>query len=140
MGIYRVLLESSANKKLYFISDKDINGAILKPRVPKNFLTDNGYEDNETKRVCFAPSINQCLMAMSSNLKDKKFYVYVPDGDYEIYKPTVKEVPNVKITGEVWIKEPVRIKKIGRIRVNGDSGKKGHEYRYGDNKVAELYD
>ena len=41
---------------LFFVSSSpDMDGKILSPRIPKNFFTENGYEDNKTPRVCFSP-------------------------------------------------------------------------------------
>jgi hypothetical protein len=135
------LLESN-NQKLYFLSSQNMNNKTLRPRIPDNFLTKNNYEDNETKRVCFAPSINQCLIGLSMNCKDKEFYVHTPDNidNYEVINPTKFQVPDCKITNEKWILEPVKIICIGKIKVIGDTGKEGHKYTYGDKLSAELYD
>lgn len=127
------------NNHLYFLSEKELDGKILQPRIPDNYLIKNGYEDNKTKRVCFAPSINKCLMGLSQNCTNMVLNVYEPDGDYEVYKPTVDEVPDVKITGETWITKPIKVKKVGKIHVTGDAGKDGHKYYYGNN-TAELYE
>ena len=132
-----VVLESKSNN-LYFLSDKN-NINKLVPRIPDNFLTKNGYEDNTTKRVCFSTSIEKCLTALSQNCKDKEFYVYQPDGDYKVISPTVDQVPDVKITNEKWICENVNVICIGKILCTGDDGKAGKKYTYGDNKEAELY-
>src|SRR5699024_8028707 len=66
-------------------------------------------------------------------------FVHVPDGNYNIYKPSNKEVPDASITGEVWIKKAIKMKCIGQIYVIGDKGEDGIPYKYGD-KTAELYD
>ena len=142
MAIYgndRIKKLSNYKGKLYFISEKDINNSILKPRIPDNFFTKNGFENTSIKRVCFAPSIDKCLMALSQKCTGEELYVYVPDGDYNFYRPTVKEVPDSKITGELWIIEPVQIKKIGKILCTGDDGKDGMKFKYGNNNEAELY-
>ena len=131
---------STSEKRYYRLTFKNMDGETVQPSVPKNYFTKNGYEDGVTKRVCFAPDIGKCLMAMSMKLTDMEFFVMIPDGKYEIYKPSVKEVPDSKITGEVWIKEPVKLKCIGKIKCTGDAGKDGHEFTYGDGKKAELYD
>lgn len=44
-------------KEVFFISTADLDRQTLIPRVPKNFLTEQGYEDNTTKRVCLSTSI-----------------------------------------------------------------------------------
>ena len=141
-GNMRLMIrESLENNRLYFISTKDLDGKTLQPRVPDNYFTKRGYEDGETPRVCFAPSIDQCLMAISQKCDGMEFYVYSPIAVDKncLYKPSTKEVPDSTITGETWITCPVKIKKIGKIKVLGDSGLDGHPFNYGD-KTAELYD
>ena len=124
---------------IYHLSQNNLDGKILSPRIPSNFLTKNGYENNKTKRVCFAKSIDGCLRGMSQNLKGMKFYVHIPEDTHAIYTPTLAEVPDCKVTGEVWIKEPVKLKCIGMITVSSDKGEDGIPYTYGNN-TAELYD
>ena len=131
--------ESKTSRRLYHVSQSNLDGKTIQPSVPNNFMTKNGYEDGKTKRVCFSSSIDGCLRALSQKCPGMKLFVHVPDGEYDTYKPSVKEVPDVKITKEVWIKEPVKLKCIGQISVIGDRGEKGMPYKYGD-KTAELYD
>jgi hypothetical protein len=124
--------------KLYCISKEDLDGKTLKPRIPINYFTMNGYEDNTTPRVCFAPDVGKCLTALSQNCTNKTYYVYEPDGEYDIYKPNDIAVPDSKITGELWILKPVKLKKVGKIYCSGDDGKDGMLFNYGNNS-AELY-
>lgn len=127
--------------KLYFISQEDMDGKELTPRVADNYFTKNGYEDSTTKRISFAPSVGQCLMGMSYNCTGKTFKVYEPEKrPTEIYQPNEKAVPDSKITGELWVCEPVTIKQVGTIFCSGDSGKDGLPFEYGDGKQAELYE
>ena len=141
MSIFsNILTKSIKHNKLFFLSDKKMNNKILSPRVPNNYFTKNGYEDAKTKRVCFAASIDKALMALSSNLTNKEFYIHIPVGKYTTYKPSTKEVPDSKITGEIWVLNPVKIICIGKIIVIKDKGLEGHKFKYGDNKEAELYD
>lgn len=129
------------SKELYCISQEDLDGQTLEPRVPDNFFTQNGYEDGETPRVCFTPSVDKCLMAISQKCEGIEFYVFSPEEvpEENIYKPTTKEVPDAEITDEIWITCPVKVKKVGKIKVLGDSGLDGHPFNYGD-KTTELYD
>jgi len=130
----------SNEKHLYFLSKDNMDNKTLYPRVPENYFTKNGHEDNETKRVCFATSIHKALMAISMRMKDMILYVHVPKTmNIETYKPTTKQVPDCKITGETWVTHPIGLKCIGKIKVIDDSGKDGHKFKYGD-KEAELYD
>lgn len=131
------MIVESAGMDLYHISERNLDGSTLKPQIPNNYMTKNGYEDGKTPRVCFTQSIDQSLMAMSQNLKGKEYYIHIPNKKYSTYKPSVKEVPDSKLTGEVWIKENVDIICIGKITVE-DSYEKGYPYTYGDN-TAELY-
>ena len=74
-----IINEGSSNrsKKLYFLSTTSMDNTILQPRIPDNYLVKNGYEDNKTKRVCFAPSIDKWLMGLYRNLKGEKLCVHV---------------------------------------------------------------
>lgn len=124
---------------MYHLSTKNLHGKVLTPRIPVNFFTKNGYEDSKTARVCFTPTIDQCLMAISQNLEGVELYVHVPMEKHKVYKPSVKQVPDSKVTGELWVKEPVKIKCIGKIYVKGDAMKDGLPFTYGNN-TAELYE
>lgn len=126
-------------RALYFLSDKNFNNKILKPRVPDNFFTEKGFEDNQTKRVSFSTSIEGCLRGLSCNLTDREFFVHIPVGDYTAYKPDTKDVPDSQVTNEIWICSPVKVMCIGKIHITGDTGEEGIPFSYGKNK-AELYD
>lgn len=135
------VLENSRKQNLYFISEDNMDNKTLYPRIPKNFLTKNGYEDDTTKRICFSTSIDKCLIALSQNLKGKEFYVHIPKpgSELDIEYPTIQQVPDCKITGEVWVKNNVKLKTVSKIKVVGD-GENEFEYKYGNNKKATLYD
>lgn len=125
-------------KGLIFLSETNMHGNMLLPRIPKNFLTDNGFEDNTTNRICFAQSIDKCLLGLSMNCKNKIFYVHVPVGLYSVIYPTKAQVPDVDITGEVWICKPVKVECVGKIKVEGRNGLI-YRYNYGNNMEDELY-
>ena len=137
-------LTESDNKNilnLFFISaNKDIKELV--PRIPNNFFTKNGYENDSIPRVCFSTDIGKCLMALSMNCTDKKFYVYSPIGNYKIISPTKRQVPDVEITNEKWICEKVKLICIGEILCTGDKGEDGIPYKYGQNNeyYGELYE
>lgn len=124
----------------YFISSND-SLKDLNPRVPDNFFTKNGYEDSSTPRVSFAPSVDKCLAGLSQNVEGKTFTVYKPKDikKYKIYKPNTKAVPDSSITDELWICEPVKLEKIGTLKVTGNEGGSGKSFSYGS-KEAILYD
>lgn len=132
-------VEESSHNKVYHLSQTNLNDKTIQPTVPSNYMTKNGYEDGKTKRVCFSTSIDGCLRGLSLKCEGMKLFVHVPNGNYNIYNPSNKEVPDASITGEVWIKKPVKMKCIGQIYVIGDKGEDGIPYKYG-NKTAELYD
>ena len=133
------LLQEASSNKVYHLSQTNLDGKTIQPTVPSDYMTVNGYEDGKTKRVCFATSIDGCLRGLSLKCEGMKLFVHVPDDNYNIYKPSNKEVPDASITGEVWIKKAVKMKCIGQIYVIGDKGEDGIPYKYGD-KTAELYD
>ena len=133
--------ESNSIYSSYYHLSK-IDTDELKPSIPSNFLTKNHYENNLVKRVSFSPSINQCLMAMSRNITGEEFYVYAPENieSVKVVEPTKDQVPDIDITGEIWVLNNIKVKKLGKVRVIKDSGKDGHTYTYGNGQTAELYD
>ena len=40
-----VLLELANDIPIYHLSESNLDGKILKPRIPENFMTRNGYEE-----------------------------------------------------------------------------------------------
>ena len=128
-------------KSLYFISETPIDSTTsIVPRIPNNFMTRNGYEDNTTPRVCFSTSIDGCLTGLSMNVSDKTFYVYHPISNARIITPTIKQVPDVKITNERWICDSVHLHYVGKIKAFDENGPKddGIPYRYGKNNEHEA--
>jgi hypothetical protein len=115
-----------------------MDGQILTPRIPRNFFTDNGFEDNKTRRVCFAPSIDKCLLGLSMNCKNKEYFVHVPIGSFAVIYPTKIDVPDVEITGEIWVCDPVKIECVGKIKVDDRNGLV-YKYTYGDNINDVLF-
>ena len=126
--------------KVYFISEKNMSGELLKPRIPSNYFTQNNYEDKTTPRICFSSSIDGALMGLSKNLKGKKLFIHTPISNIDAYKPTTEQVPDCKITKELWYTKPVKIKCIGVINVIKAKNKNGHKFTYGKDKSAELYE
>lgn len=96
----------------FIVSAKTLPDVIY-PRIPNNYLTKAGYEDNVTERVCMSTSISGCLAALSANIKGMQFNVYA--ANINAYKPTIEEVPDSHITNEVWSLEPVRLCYVCRI-------------------------
>ena len=101
---------------MYFHLSKDRNLKILSPKIPECAIS--SYEDIASKRVCFSNTIKGCLSALQCNVGDK-FYVYTikEPNKTGIYFPSIYEVRDCKFTGEVWVLKPVKVKRIGRIKV-----------------------
>lgn len=123
--------------KHYHLSEKPLPD-IMKPRVPRNYMTQSGYEDGETPRISVAPTIDGALRGMSANLKGKTFFVYTLTTNGQIKSPTTEDVPDVKLTGEKWILGEAHLTLAGKIII-GESYGEGHEYKYGPHR-AMLYD
>lgn len=140
------------SKKIFFhvseqgdLDDKE----PLKPRVPtwikdvkdpKKTMEETGrYENIETPRVCFSPSIGGCLNAIMNMTKltdkwtpGKQLYVYIPEKDIKEYKTKSNkdickdgDVFDANVTKEMWVLEPVKLKFYGSIVIDSvkDDGK-----------------
>lgn len=120
---------------MYRISTEKIDN--IKPSIPDNYFTRNGYEDNKIKRICFSNSIDGCIMGISYNCTGKEFYVYQPisiDKTKIIY-PTKDQVPDCKVTGEIWYLKETKLKCIGKIKVIKPKGK-DITFKYGKDKYG----
>ena len=101
---------------LYHLSDTNLDGEIMYPRIPLSRLDD---EDSIHNRICFSTSIAGALRAINPNLLiNSDFYVMCPvDCDkIDVFVPSVKEVPDVKDTREKWVRNKVKVECIGKIR------------------------
>ena len=130
------------NVSLYHISKIDISNNILIPRIPNNYFTRNGFENNTVKRISASTTINGCIAGLSMNCKNMEFFVYklVPPYDNNSLKikvPTTKDVPDCKLTNEIWILNDAKCELVGKIKVL-DSINKPYKFKYGNNE-AELY-
>lgn len=131
-------------KQYYHLSRVSMNDDRLEPKIPDNYLTQIGAEDNTTPRVCLSTSIDGCLRALSRNLEGEELWVQIADAydKKKIKVPTTKEVPDAAITGEVWCLGGVDLMCIGRIKV-GKAKDNPTSYEYkdenGNTQTAELY-
>ena len=41
------------NLNIYHLSETNLDGSTLSPRIPNNYMTKNGYEDNKTPSPIF---------------------------------------------------------------------------------------
>lgn len=81
----------------------------FEPRVPKSR---NDLEDGETKRICVAPTVRQCLDAIPKAGNIMRFmrevgmpvviHAYYLESDNVVYDTTGK-VPDAELTGEMWV-------------------------------------
>ena len=138
-----------------------LDGQVFKPRVPeyldKYDPSKTEFEDVETPRVCFSPSIEGCLNAIIVNIgrwktadKLRDWYVYIPEKPLKEYKYRTnkqlvdeKKVYDANITKEIWIEEPVRLKQYGIIRIDSvsdKSRKKAVPTTLGESKKRNVYD
>lgn len=102
--------------KLYHLSSTKLpDNYKMTPRIPKS-----EFEEQDTPRICFAPTIQGCLIGAceDKDLTNQYFYVYSIDTN-NYYQPTQDEVQDVEATGEVWILYPVIPTFNGIIHITG---------------------
>lgn len=120
------------NKKYYHVSEKKSPFISLTPRIPSNHFTRIGAEDKVTPRICVSSSIDGALIALGKNLQGKVLYVYELD-DYKGDVVTNSEirkrklVPDAKVTGEVWLLKPAKLRQVAVVKVYES---KSHPYRF----------
>lgn len=103
--------------KLYFVSyNRKLDVKYLRPRVPESAIAD--WEDIATPRLCMCPSIMGCLQAVEA-LNKQKYHVYEAEiPDEIIHYPKPEEVYDAFITGEVWVKQKVKVKYFGLLCID----------------------
>lgn len=122
--------------KMYHLSRNELHNEILKPRVPDNFFTQHGFEENTIKRICFSDSVDRCLMALSQNLKGKVLWVYKPKDLINVVtnKEIVKNnyVPDGQLTKEIWSLEDTQLIAVAKIKIIKPMGEL-YFFKYGEN-------
>ena len=83
------------------------------PEIPSTAFTDGNYniiEDTTTERICVCLTVPGCMLALVDLFATNK---YNPGWVYEVsvpknklYRPTIKQLPDVQFTGERWLLEP----------------------------------
>lgn len=132
---------------IYHVSPQyKVNGMVLTPRVPSNYYTENGYEDDTIKRISFSESINGALAALHNVSDGDIVHVYTTDNTSRVVpnKDIQQYVPDAKYTQEVWITHPVRVKYYKSIVViqpkqKGEGYDRPLKFEYAPNKVAEFW-
>lgn len=131
--------------KFYHVSEQNIHNKILYPRVPDNYMTNIGAEENETPRVCFAETIDGALAALGQNIEGKKFYVYTADITNQRFLTNLtivqkNYVPDARHTKEMWVLDPVRIKLDCMIKVGEADRPLPYKYKEGSKEYkTELW-
>jgi hypothetical protein len=107
----------TSNMRFFHVREENEVAVTFAPRIPNNTLTKTGNENATIPRVCFAPSVDQCLMAMCNGYG--VYHVYEPEdyGKLHVVMNTKKFVPDASITDEIWSLTETKLKKIGSIYV-----------------------
>lgn len=136
----RKIVRINDNPSLVMLRENEINTDYeLKPGIPNNYLTELGFEDTIQERLVFYPSIQKALYRDSFvNLKNKTFTVYEPIYNSLLYVPQCSESPTAKITDEVWIMSPVKVKRVGAIKVKGPIKETEPTYTYGSGNTGSM--
>lgn len=114
--------------RLYHLSEENHNGEVFKPKVPDSYYQDcygNPLEDVQTRRVCFSKSITGALLSTTSESGYYTRYLHVPAEPEKldpkrIHEVTEEEVPDGPYCEEVWVKQNVKMKCIGKIYIGYD--------------------
>lgn len=97
--------------KLYFVTQSERFGTsmMLSPRIPKSIDFEND-EDNTIARICVCENIVNCIKAILPNIFQGSYInIYSCDVDKEeVYKPTIRQVPDVDLTHELWLLKNTR--------------------------------
>ena len=111
--------------ELYHLSEVNCDGVTFDPRpMDKERVMDG--ENWRIPRICVSTSIDGALSALLDCVTmpyGKRLWVHVPiDIDSlfnsrNVYKPTLKQVPDADVTGEHWLTAPVKMKTIGQVEV-----------------------
>jgi hypothetical protein len=112
--------------KYIHLSETNLDGVTITPKIPKNFMTKLGYEDSTIPRISVAPTIDNCILGIGYNrIKDgnRRFYVHEPEENSSIKVISNDEIvrknltPDAKITKESWITSECKLKCIGYIDI-----------------------
>ncbi len=110
----------NAPSNMYHLSTENHDGDIFEPRYYDNDNVKAGTE-RRVKRICFSDSINGCIYSIfPSGAYDVDLYVHVPGSEVtKVYETTPDDIYDSNITHELWVKEPVTMKCIGKIHISG---------------------
>nr|DAS95075.1 MAG TPA: hypothetical protein [Caudoviricetes sp.] len=117
--------------KLLHLSFNGNLPTYLNPRQPNGTELSNRMVEDLPDRVSFAPTIKQCLLAIQPNITDVLnksieyggftiwLYEGLPDKEtkYIPKKIVLEKVSDAKLTDEICVTTPIKIKKIGKVFV-----------------------
>lgn len=110
----------NAPSNMYHLSTENHDGDVFEPRYYDNDNVKAGTE-RRVKRICFSDSINGCIYSIfPSGAYDVDLYVHIPGSEVtKVYETTPDDIYDSNITHELWVKEPVTMKCIGKIHISG---------------------
>lgn len=113
-------LEENKIPCLYHLSTENHDGDVFEPRYYDNDNVKAGIE-RRVKRICFSDNINGCIYSIFPNgAYDIDLYVHIPASEVsKVYETTSDDIYDSEITHELWVKEPVTMKCIGKIHISG---------------------
>ena len=117
--------------KLLHLSFNGNLPTYLNPRQPNGTELSDRMVEDLPDRVSFAPTIKQCLLAIQPNITDVLnksieyggftiwLYEGLPDKEtkYIPKKIVLEKVSDAKLTDEICVTTPIKIKKIGKVFV-----------------------
>jgi len=121
------LQESTYPHRLFHLNQSNKERIIITPKIPDNFMTKQGYENNIIPRVSVSPDIKYNILAIGYNKindnKNKIYDVYEPNNynklkilhNSDIIKRNL--VSDAKQTKEIWILNKTLFKRIGKIKI-----------------------
>lgn len=102
---------------LYRIEDKDLGENVtFSPKIPTSAIMN--VEDEVTPRVCACLTPYGCILAaeyygiMPDKMKVWLYSTTIDTEEYDVYQPTIDQLPDVDITGEFWIQKTVAFKRV----------------------------
>jgi hypothetical protein len=112
-----LLYHLSPRKGLQFIvpSNAEQTPATITPRVPE----DSPGEDQKIKRVCVAPTVRQCVLAIGRVEASRTYHIYKMDIPSSTNPAAVSPLPpeDWQFTGERWITDQEVEECGGRIEL-----------------------
>ncbi|MBU1055987.1 MAG: hypothetical protein KKC46_19490 [Proteobacteria bacterium] len=120
--------------------NSDFAKGQISPRIPTDC-----FGEDKTPRVCFSPSVWQCILSKPIDETVYKLDIYEISVDH--LSDPVGLVADIDMTGEKWITnddmlgyaKPVELKRIGRVFIDQDT-KKNLKLLYKQGKLYAFTD